>query len=87
MNAIRPNDSCVELLYLSGTLVTMQMWGTFGQAMERSKEGQWFEIDHGYRSADGRTLLIRQDRPHTPHAELVALYCEDRIAPRMGRVG
>ena len=47
--------------YIGGALVTMQVYEHPYLAMKLSDEGRWYPIDYGWRSEDGRTLIICDD--------------------------
>lgn len=65
-----PDENCGEFLYMNGVLITLCSDATFAQAMARSPEGRWYPIDHGYRSEDGRTLLLHRKLSRPPLTEI-----------------
>jgi hypothetical protein len=53
-------DPCWAVYYIGSALTTAGRFQNPDEARRACSEvGQWFPIDYGYRSADSRTLILR----------------------------
>lgn len=64
------------LTYYGGRLITASLAMRADEAKAvYAQEAPWFPIDEGWRSNDGRTLIVATDHG-TPHAKLIAQHIE-----------
>lgn len=70
------DESCHVLRYYGGTFVTASLSMRIDEAKAvYASEAPWFPIDEGYRSHDGRTLIVVSGVRKT-HEQMAAEYAD-----------